>query len=70
MSKRFNKNNLTRIIHDIKEDYSKAFHQKVPQSPEMETIIVNAAKLVKEGKKVRWELNKTKRVLVVEGKVN
>ena len=55
MSKRFNKNNLTRILHDIKEDYYKTFHEQIPKDAAMEKIIIDAAKLAKEGNVVSWE---------------
>lgn len=56
MSKRYNKNNLTRILHDIKESYSKTFHESIPKSPEMEQVLIDAAKKAKSGRKVSWEI--------------
>jgi dihydropteroate synthase len=56
MSKRFNKNNLTRILHDIRESYSRTFHESIPKGANMENILIDAARQVKEGKRVSWEL--------------
>ena len=56
MSNRFNKNNLTRILHDLKENYSKTFYEPIPKGPEMEQVLIDAAKQAKQGRKVTWEL--------------
>jgi len=56
MSKRFNKNNLTRILHDIRESYSRTFHEPIPKGADMENVLIDAARQAKEGKRVSWEL--------------
>lgn len=66
MSKQDNKRNITTIIHDIKEDYSKKFREKVPQTKEMEEVIIAAARQAKKGFTVEWtwEANGEKKLLV------
>lgn len=48
------KRNITTIIHDIKEQYAKKFHEKIPQTPEMERVIIEAARKVKQGAELEW----------------
>ena len=48
------KKNITTIIHDIKESYARQFHEKIPQTPEMERIIIEAARKVKQGAELQW----------------
>lgn len=57
MSKNLNKQNITVILHDIKEEYARKFHEKIPVTPEMEQIIIIAAKQVKRGGVVEWYLD-------------
>ena len=65
MSKRFNKNNLTRILHDIKESYSKTFHEPIPKGIEMETVLIDAARKAKQGSKISWEWDGDKKKLKI-----
>ena len=52
-----NRWNITTIIHDLKESYSKAFHEKMPIS--MEEILIKAAREVKKGFEVEWTKDET-----------
>lgn len=65
MSKRFNKNNLTRILHDIRESYSKTFHEPIPKGADMENVLIDAARMVKEGKRVSWQWEDGKKKLIL-----
>lgn len=57
MSKKDNRRNITTIIHDIKEDYSKKFREKIPQTKEMEEVVIAAARQAKKGFTVEWTWN-------------
>ena len=56
LSKRPNKINLVKILHNLKEDYSKIFHESIPKSPEMESVLIDAAKAIKNGNMAIWEV--------------
>ena len=48
--------NISIIIHNLKEEYSKKFGKKMPLS--YEPMLNMAAKLVKEGRYVEWQKTK------------
>lgn len=53
--KKDGRQNITTIIHDIKESYSKTFKEKFPMNdPKMEEILNQSAKKAKKGADVIW----------------
>jgi len=51
--------NITTIIHDLKESYSRAFHEPFPSNDRaMENVLISTARKVKRGYDAFWYTDK------------
>lgn len=51
--------NITTIIHDLKESYSQSFNEPFPMNDKnMETVLISSARKVKRGYEAVWYVDK------------
>lgn len=56
MAKKGNRQNITTIIHDLKESYARKFREKIPQNSAMDALLTLAAHNVKKGQEAEWSV--------------